>query len=229
MDPKRNVFTPGGMSGSTSGGPTGSRTGPGAGRPAGAAPARRPAAAPGAPAPRSINMQDGLEQLGRSIQQLRIDFERFMSGALPVPPEELKGRIVAQLKSLRNLNLSAVDSFRLGDLEARFNTYNELQNRRLREREEGPRTMRPPAEPEAPRYDAGRGILVRDAVPAAAAEALYAGLAGAGEAPRFDLQSFQTYIERQAAAIRARTGCAQVQFRLADEDGKLKLKARPVA
>src|SRR5262249_45596539 len=158
-----------------------------------------------------------------------IDFERFFSGALPVPPDDLKSRIVAQLKSLRNLNLAAVDSFRLGDLEARFNTYSELYNRRLREREEGPRAVRPATEPEAPRYDAHRGILVVDAVPTDAAEALYAGLARGGEAPRFDLQSFQTYIERQAASIRARTGCAQVQFRLADEDGKLKLKARPVA
>jgi len=225
VDPKRNIRMPG----STPGGPAvGARAG------LGAAPGRRPAAAPasgapGAPLPRSVDVQERLDQLGRSIQQLRIDFERFMNGALPVPPDELRNRIVVQLKSLRNLNLAAVDSFRLGDMEARFNTYSELYNRRLREREEGPRAARAPAEPEAPSYDAGRGILVGDAVPPAAAEALYAGLARAGEAPRFDLASFQTYIERQAAAIRARTGCAQVQFRLADEDGKLKLKARPVA
>jgi len=30
-------------------------------------------------------------------------------------------------------------------------------------------------------------------------------------------------------AIREKTGCAAVQFRLATEDGKVKLKARPVA
>jgi hypothetical protein len=31
------------------------------------------------------------------------------------------------------------------------------------------------------------------------------------------------------SALKAKTGCDEVQFRLADEDGKLKLKARPVA
>jgi hypothetical protein len=30
-------------------------------------------------------------------------------------------------------------------------------------------------------------------------------------------------------AIREKTGCTQVQFRLATEDGKVRLKARPVA
>jgi len=64
--------------------------------------------------------------------------------------------------------------------------------------------------------------------------ALYHGLAGgdAGdkrEGPRFDLASFGSYLERQAAAIRVKTGCEEVQFRLAAEDGKLKLKARPLA
>ncbi|HTQ78540.1 MAG TPA: MXAN_5187 C-terminal domain-containing protein, partial [Thermoanaerobaculia bacterium] len=80
---------------------------------------------------------------------------------------------------------------------------------------------------EAPRYDVQRGILIAGKVDPEAAEALYQGLARS-EAPKFDLDSFRTYLERQAAAIRTRTGCEQVQFRLAEEDGKLKLKARPV-
>jgi len=57
-----------------------------------------------------------------------------------------------------------------------------------------------------------------------------AGAPGGGaEGPRFDLASFGSYLQRQSAAIRAKTGCAEVQFRLAAEDGKLKLKARPLA
>jgi hypothetical protein len=230
VDPKRNSGMPasGGRRGGPGAGPGAQVSGAGGYAGAPAVP-RRPAAPP-AGTPRSVNVQEGLDQLGRSIQQLRIEFERFFNGALPVPPEELRNRIVVQLRQLRNLNLTAaVDNFRLGDFEARFNTYNELYNRRLREREEGRPAGRALAEVEAPRYDTSRGILVGDAVEPAAAEALYVGLSRAGEAPRFDLDSFQTYIERQAAAIRARTGCAQVQFRLADEDGRLKLKARPVA
>ncbi|MEP7011195.1 MAG: hypothetical protein ABJC13_12795 [Acidobacteriota bacterium] len=171
-----------------------------------------------------------LDLIEQEIQQLRIDFERFLSGALPFPPEEQRTRIQNQLKGLRNATMrSAVEGFRLGVLEARFNSYNELFNRRVREREEGRRVARVAAAPSAPQFDPRRGIVVDGKVDRQAAEALYTALAaGSGGGPNFDLATFQTYLERQTAALRGKTGCAAVQFRLAEEDGKLKLKARPV-
>jgi hypothetical protein len=198
---------------------------------------RRPGEPAGAAQPAAAQRQtpgagEALDRLGRDIQQLRVDFERFFSGALPFPPEELRNRVQAQLRTLRGMNLlAAVDNFRLGDLEARFNSYNELFNRRLRGREEG----RQPAVHSIPAADPRRldpelGIVFGDRIDPQGVEALYQGLAAApGDNPRFDLDSFQTYLTRQVAAIRAKTGCTEVQFRLASEDGKLKLKARPVA
>jgi hypothetical protein len=123
-----------------------------------------------------------------------------------------------------------VDSFRLADLEARYNSYNELFNRRLRDIEEGRhKPYHVVAFVERPRYDPRSGIVFGSDVDPEAAEALYHGLAsGVSEGPKFDLDSFQTYLKRQAAAIREKTGCNEVQFRVAEEDGKLKLKARPV-
>lgn len=175
-------------------------------------------------------MNHEIEQLARDIQQLRIDYERFFNGGLPLPPDELKGRIQAQLRTLRNVNLKAfAENFRLADLEARFNSYSELYNRRLRELEEGRGPVRhAPPEP-AGRYDPEKGVVVGEAAEHEAVEALYRGLAsGPGDGPRFDLESFRSYVERQAAAIRQKTGCSEVQFRVAAEDGKMKLKARPL-
>jgi hypothetical protein len=173
-----------------------------------------------------------LDHLGRDIQQLRVDFERFFNGALPFPPEELRGRVQAQIRNLRSMSnlATAVDSFRLGDLEARFNSYNELFNRRVRDREEGRAPLAHAApSPAPPRFDPAQGVVLGERVDPEAAEALYHGLAASpGDSPRFDLDSFQTYLARQVAAIREKTGCDQVQFRLANEDGKVKLKARPV-
>lgn len=185
-----------------------------------AAPARRPV--PG--------IGEALDQLSNDIQKLRVDFERFFNGALPFPPDELRGKVQAQIRHLRTMSLqSAVDNFRLGDLEARFTSYNELFNRRVRDQEEGRHAAARPVPPSQPkRYDPEKGIVFGERVDPEAAEALYQGLA-ASDAPRFDLDSFQTYLTRQVAAIREKTGCSQVQFRLAAEDGKLKLKARPVA
>ena len=193
----------------------------------GSTPVLGPAARRAVPAP--VPAGELLDRLARDVKQLQVDFERFFSGALPFLPEELRGSIQAQLRHLRGANLTAAaDNFRLGDLEARFNTYNELFNRRLREREEGRRAARPAPPAAERRFDPRQGIVVAGAVEPEAAAALYQGLATGGEAPRFDLGTFQSYLDRQVAAIRGKTGCAEVQFRLAEEDGKLKLKARPI-
>lgn len=226
MDPKRNlrgggVLNPQGLA--SQAGRPGAPGRPGLGAPASQAPGRRQASA----------LSEGLDQLNRDVQQLRVDFERFFNGALPFPPEELRGRVQTQIRNLRALTSSAtaVESFRLSDLEARFNSYNELFNRRLRDIEEGrhPAGRQAPPPPAPRRYDPAQGVVFGDRVDPEAAEALYQGLVSApGDNPRFDLDSFQTYLARQVSAIREKTGCAAVQFRLATEDGKVKLKARPV-
>lgn len=176
-----------------------------------------------------MSYQREIDLLDRAIRDLKIDFERFFSGALPIPPEALRTNVQSQLRRLRNANLkSAVDIFRLSSLEARFNTYNELFNRRLREYEEG-RGTAAGAAPPARRHDPQKGVLLGDRIDPDAVEALYGGLArGSGHNPRFDLDSFRQYLEQQVAAIRKKTGCDQVQFRLANEGDKMKLKAKPV-
>lgn len=195
--------------------------------------AARPIPVGPAPTPaqrRGPAISEALDQLARDVRQLQVDFERFFNGGLPLPPDELRGRIQALLRNLRNTNITAaVDSFRLGDLEARFNSYNEMYNRRLRDREEGRHPHRVIAFVETPRFDARGGIVFGSEIDPDAAEALYHGLvSGPGDGPKFDLDSFQGYLRRQTEAIREKTGCTEVQFRVAEEDGKLKLKARPV-
>lgn len=218
----------------------------------GAAGKSDPARTSGAP-----TVSESIDHLAGEIRQLRVDFERFFSGALLVPPDELRRRVQARLRQLRNLNsMSAVDRFRLGDLEARHNSYDELFTRRLRDREEGrlragptPNVPLTPLTPPRPSSAAGNapgaagapadpgagGIVIGADPDPRAVAALYAQVTaadapgGGAEGPRFDLASFGSYLQRQAAAIRDKTGCAEVQFRLAAEDGKLRLKARPLA
>jgi hypothetical protein len=120
-----------------------------------------------------------------------------------------------------------VDGFRVAQLEARFNSYGELFNRRVRTREEGDRRARA-SEDEAPRPDPRSGVVMGERLDRAAAEALFQGLASAGSPPAFDLESFSAYLGRQLAAIRSRTGCEQVQFRIVSEAGQAKLKAKPL-
>ncbi len=62
-----------------------------------------------------------------------------------------------------------------------------------------------------------------------AVEALFQGLVNRNpRGANMDLDTFRTYLERQMAQIRDKTGCAAVQFRVVNEEGKVKLKAKPV-
>lgn len=180
-----------------------------------------------APAGRS----QAMDQLERQIQQLRIDYERFFNGALPIPPLELQQRIQGRLRELRNSNLQGVaDNFRLSSLEARFNAYHELYGRRLREREEGHGVGAVPQIQEEDWAAAGESLLVKGGVDPAAAQQLYESLCRESpKPPGFDLESFRSYLERQAVSLRRRTGCSAVEFRLAREGEEVKLRVRPVA
>jgi hypothetical protein len=172
-----------------------------------------------------------LDQLAERIEQWKIDFERFLAGALHLPPDEQRARIVRELRDLRGSPLrGAGDQFRLGTLEARFNAYSELNQRRLREREEGRSTRPVPLlarAHEAP--DPMAGIVLTDRLESDAVDALYGALSRQRSgAPTMELDAFRGYLARQIESIRIKTGCEAVQFRLAAEDGKLKLKAKPV-
>lgn len=178
-----------------------------------------------------MTIQASIDQLDRDIQQLKIDFERFFSGNLPTPPEEFRLVVQQRIRGLRATPLQAlVDRFRLNTLEARFNTLNELFNRRLREREEGPATQLGRAIAHTHRrYDPYQGIVVGETPPPEAIQELYRELYDDGTPDaRANFQNFQTYLLRQMAAIRERSGCDEVKFRIATEGGEMKLKAKPV-
>lgn len=193
-----------------------------------------------------MNVEQKLDRLEREIREVRIEFERFFNGAPEIELREVerrRQRIGSELKALRSSNLKSVElGFRLAALEGRFHSQSERVARRVRRIEEGaPQAVRRLAEELAGQAagpiergaaaGAGRdaGFEVAGAVSEEAVETLYRGLyRRSGSGPRFDLASFRTYLERQLETIRERTGCDRVVFRIAEEDGKMKLKARPV-
>lgn len=169
-----------------------------------------------------------ITQLATTIEKFRIDAQRFFAGDLMAPPEELRDRIIVELRRLQASKLAGVaEKFRLNTLEARFNSQVELFGRRLRARETGEGVKK--AEP-AVQHDPEKGVVVGPQARPGAVEALYKGLylRTGTRNPQMDLERFRTYLGRQAETIRAKTGCAEIQFRIAEEGGKLKIKAKPV-
>jgi hypothetical protein len=157
-----------------------------------------------------------------------------------IPPEDQRVRLVRDLRELRGSNLrTSADQFRFASLESRFNSYSELFHRRLREREEGRSVRAGYAKVALDRtVDAAAGVVVTDRLEPEAVGALYrdlkrrvvgaAGTSDGSTAPAMDLETFRGYLSQQIESIRLKTGCEAVQFRIATDGGKLKLKAKPV-
>ena len=174
-----------------------------------------------------------LDQIESMLQEFRVQFSRFFAGDRAVPPEDLREELKARLRQARSGPAtggvrSVADLFRLTQLEAQFNTYSELFNRRLRQREEGPRRS-------------GAFSVIRPASPTAAMQGLspehveelhqelYHGNSGDGTpdaAP--SLERFGAYLQAQAEALWRRTGCSDVAFRISTGEGRRRLLVRPI-
>jgi hypothetical protein len=192
-----------------------------------------------------VALADDLDRLDSSIRQLHVKWDMFFSGAEKKPPLELQGQVETLLKKYGNSEIrNNGERFRFQTLTARFTTFNELWQKRLRAREEGKvfglhglraEQVVPPAPPRPEPRAAERPAEFRVADPRrddGAVRQLYESFVkerrrtGEGQAPAFD--SFRQLIAQQTERLRSEKGAKAVDFRLETKDGKVSLKARLV-
>ena len=81
---------------------------------------------------------DDLDRLNSSIRELQVKWDMYFSGVDKLPPVQFQARVE---KLIRQYAFSEIpnntERFRYQTLTARFNTFNELWQKRLRAREEG--------------------------------------------------------------------------------------------
>ena len=190
-------------------------------------------------------LQDDLDRIDVTLRQLQVKWELFFNGAEKKPPSELQTQVDTLIKRLSNGEIrNNGDRFRFQGLAARFTTFNELWQKRLRAREEGrlfgmhglKAEKMPPPGPALKlsfKPDSREEFRVTDpARDTAAVRALYEKFVeerrrtGETQAPAFD--SFQALIGKQAQKIRQEKGAQAVDFRLETKDGKVSLKAKVV-
>lgn len=163
-----------------------------------------------------------LNLLESDIQNLRVEFRRFLNGATDTPPTQLVEHVRQRIVSLRTELSGAADRFRLNSLESQFTSYRELFSRRMRDQEGGRR--RPPAQ--AP--TSSEPTIVLDEIGTEQAQVIYEDLYRGKSEPTVDLPGFTQYLEKQRRDILKRRGGTGVQFRVAEQNGKRQLKIRPV-
>lgn len=193
-------------------------------------------------------LSEDLDQLNTSIRQLQTKWEMFFSGIERKPPSELQRKIEGVIRQYAFQEIrNNTERFRYQSLTARYNTFNELWQKRLRAREEGKAfgvhglkaDVLPPPAPErehvVPAGGGGTGREFRVASPegdAAAVRALYDRYVeererlGEGGAPPYE--SFRQLIGQQTTKILGDKGAKAVDFRLDSSHGKVSLKARIV-
>ena len=193
-------------------------------------------------------LSDDLDQLNSTIRQLQTKWEMFFSGVERTPPTELQRKVEGIIRQYAFQEIrNNTERFRYQSLTARYNTFNELWQKRLRAREEGKAfgvhglkaDVLPPPAPERehrmPVGGGGTGREFRIANPDAddtAVRALYDRYVeererlGEGGAPPYE--NFRQLIGQQTTKILGDKGAKAVDFRLDSSHGKVSLKARIV-
>jgi len=174
-----------------------------------------------------MGFQEDMAKLQRTFRLLEREYEQWFSGALPKPPSDTQ-RICEEIVKRYNIspprNLSEQSLFSM--LQARYNTYVEMWNRRTRLKEEG----RLPGQrdgkrsaPKAPRQEAAPSDPFREVF-----DSFVAAKQKAGEATtKLNYESFRKTLEKQADQIRAAKGFKDVDFGVTVKDGKVSVVARP--
>jgi len=187
-----------------------------------------------------IDPSRAMDRIETRLRQLQIEFRRFFSGALEVPPVDLTESLQADFRTLRaSGRLTVADSFRLGALEARFTSHSQLHQRRLQAQEiqVSSRSRGRSAPPAAAsgsatrrRRAGGSAVLVGRGDGPQAFDPLYEQIYPATREgrSRVSRQQFGSYLADQVERIQQKTGCDQVRVEVVSEDGRRRLKVRAI-
>jgi hypothetical protein len=196
-----------------------------------------------------VPIAEDLEQLEKGIKLLQIEWEKFFGGVERKPPNDQRTRLERLIRQYASGEIrNATERFRYQTLTARYNTFNELWNKRLRALEEGRplglhgralamhEQFAPPPplfqSEAAPPPRAGEIRVESPELDVEAVRELFDRFLNArqqaGEKGGVKFESFQKLITQQTTRIITEKGAHAVDFRLETKDGKVSLKAKAV-
>ena len=177
---------------------------------------------------------DELRALESKLNALKLDYERYFLGTRPREPVMLRQEIQKTVTIWANQAIqNTALRFKFNAINSRYQALKRQWDGILRQMEAG-----------TYKRDVFRA-KIRDKGPGPARErAADSGSANAGEAlfesyreaaqacgqsvSGLSAKKLQAVVDKQTAALRAKTGCKDVSFRVVVKDGKVKLKAAPV-
>jgi len=177
-----------------------------------------------------MSVDQELTRLEELIKKLKYEYEQYFIGESKLPPEKLQKEVESMIRNLYAQPLGrAGPKFRFQMLIARFNTYRAYWDKIMRDILEGitPRdrirsklkTLLPPEEAEAKKAgDPLRSVF---------ADYVQAKKDQGEDVSHLTFEKLSGTLKSQADKIKERFKCEDVEFRVAVEGGKVKLKAIP--
>ncbi len=172
-----------------------------------------------------------LTRLDNDISQIKRDFEIYFAGASKKPPLDALKKLDQTIKRASlTQGLSYAQRFRYNTLAARFNSYRDLWDKQMRAKEEG---RSPGGVPPHAEIRHRTQPVVPAEPPTSRAEKIFKDYLTArqqtGEtAGSLTYQNFSHQLQEQKKALLEKLRCKDIEFYVAIENGRTKLKARPI-
>ena len=173
-----------------------------------------------------------LDDLDMALTLLKRDYEIYFSGGAKLPPYEAHRKVENRIRKYSGISsLSYAQRFRFNNITARFHSYVDLWAKQMRNKEEG----RTPSGgviqiAENPKKERRKSSVDAEATHF---QKLFNDYLKSKEktgekATALSFDKFSEQLTRQRQAILERYKCSDVEFYVAVEQGKTKLKAKPV-
>ncbi|MDH3972861.1 MAG: hypothetical protein OEV42_01160 [Deltaproteobacteria bacterium] len=173
-----------------------------------------------------MGVHEDILNLEMKINQLRIDYDQYFAGILKIPPFKLQEEIkrMIRLYSSRKIQNTALN-FRYKSQVSRYTTYDNLWQRHMRMINDGSMQRGAGFKSSGKKKDAETSSETP-------AEKLYKEYIQAKSSLKqstsdVKVQSLQSMIDKQTAAIKAKYKCSSVDYKVVTEGGKAKIKAIP--
>lgn len=193
-----------------------------------------------------IEFEKDMKEVETRLKVLRAEYNQFLAGTLKFPPNFTEAQIRKIVKKYAGVKgLKGVQRFQYFNFVAKFNTMMEFFSRRLKDKQEGKGVYASASIEKQFRDGQGdpggkpgsgkaRTHVVADvrrqSTTIAALFDDWNMAAGYSSQPlaKINLEAFKDIIRSKTDQIRKAKGCDAVRYRIILEDGKVRIKAKPI-
>jgi hypothetical protein len=187
-------------------------------------------------------IENDLAVLEGTLRQLETEYEQFLSGKVRIQPMKTEAEVQRMIRvySARGIQNSSL-RFRYANIVARYNSFKNVWERKVRELEEGRsfgRPMRavsrPPRRPSAPTPTPRRDFIASDlGTEKGSMEEIFSSYKSlrseCGESTeRLRLENFTRLLSEKVNRLKESKKCEQVEIRIRRDKDKCRILVRPV-